>query len=94
MEAELFASKNTMTVIHGETSSSTAQEPTMVNTKTVAPPGVGFRRRFTEILANGTNAKRFTITVTPKDKQTSETIKEILKTKIRLQTRFKRVKES
>ena len=82
MEAELAASIDTATKVHRETSSSTTQGPVRVNTKAVAPPGGEGRKLFTEILANGRTAKRFTITVTSKDKQTSETINEILKTNI------------
>jgi len=82
MEAELAASINTRTKLHRETSCSTTQEPAKFNTKAVAPLGVRVRKLFKEILANGDSAKRFTIIVTSKDKQTSETIKELLKTNI------------
>jgi len=82
MEAELAASIDTATKVHRETSSSTTQGPVRVNTMAEAPPAGGGRKLFTEILANGRTAQRFTITVTSKDKQTSETIKEILKTNI------------
>jgi hypothetical protein len=97
MKAELEASRLAMVKVRRETSSSTTQEParftaklhreTSVNTtqeparftdKAVAPPGGGGRKLFSEI----GKAKRFTITVTSKDNQTTETIKEILKTNI------------
>ena len=48
----------------------------------MAPPGVGGRNLFTEIVANGGTAQKFSMKVTSKDKQTSETIKEIFKTNI------------
>ena len=80
MKAELDASRGVMVKVHMETSNSTAQEPAMTAATAVAPPGGGERKIFSEVLANGCNAKRFAITVTSRDNQASETIKEILKT--------------
>ena len=79
MKAKLEASRGAMVKVHRETYSSTTKEPARVTAKAVAPPGGGGRILFSEILANVGKAKRFTITVTSKDNQTSETIKEILK---------------
>ena len=68
-----------------KTSSSPTQEPARVTAKAVDPPGGGGRKLFSEVLANGCNAKRFTMTVTSKDNHTSEKVKEILKSDINQQ---------
>jgi len=71
-----------MVKVHRETSSSATQEPARVTAKTVDPPGGRGRKLFSKVLANGSNAKRFTMTVTSKDNHTSEKVKEILKSDI------------
>jgi len=82
MKTELHSSRGVMVKVHIETSISTTQEPAMAAAMAVAPPGGGGRKIFSEILGNGSNAKRFAITVTSRDNQNSETIKEILKSNI------------
>jgi len=82
MKADLEASRGFMIKVHRETSSSPTQEPARVTAKAVDLPGGGGRKLFSAVLANGCNAKRFTMTVTSKDNQTSEKIKEILKINI------------
>jgi hypothetical protein len=77
-----------MVKVHRETSCSTTKEQAGAAAMGVCPPGGGWRKLLSEVLANGGKAKRFTITVTSKDNQTSETIKEILKTNIN-QTKIK-----
>jgi len=81
MKVELAASIDTTTKVHRETSSSTTEGPASVNTRVVAKPGVGRRKLFTEILANGGNAQEIYNHSHVKG-QTSETIKEILKINI------------
>ena len=82
MKAELEASSGAMVKVHRETSSSRTQEPATTTAMTGAPSSGGGRKFFSDVLANGGKAKKFTITVTSKDNQTSDTIKEILKTNI------------
>jgi hypothetical protein len=71
-----------MVKLHRETSSSSTQEPARAADMAVAPPGGGGRKLFSEVLANGGKTKKFKITVTSTDNQTSETVKEILKSNI------------
>jgi len=82
MKADLEASRGFMVKVHRETSSSATQEPARFTANAVNPPGGGGRKLFSEVLANGCNAKGFKMTVTSKDNQTSEKTKEILKTNI------------
>jgi len=56
-----------MVKVHRETSSSSTQEPARFTAKVVDPPGRGGRKLFSEVLPNGGNAKRFTMTVTSKE---------------------------
>ena len=74
MKADLEASRGFMVKVHRETFSSATQEPARVTAKALNPPGGGGRKLFSEVLANGCNAKRFTMSVTSKDNQTSEII--------------------
>jgi len=82
MKAELEAFRGAMVKVHREISSSSTQEPTRAADMAVAPPGGGGRKLFSEVLANGGKTKKFKITVTSTDNQTSETVKEILKSNI------------
>ena len=82
MKAELEAFRGAMVKVHREKSSSSTQEPARAADMAVAPPGGGGRKLFSEVLANGGKTKKFKITVTSTDNQTSETVKEILKSNI------------
>ena len=82
MGVELEAYRKESTKIHGAPSLSARQEPARMLARGVAPPGGSERKLYSEVLGNGRKTTRFKITVTSKENQTSETIKEMLKSKI------------
>jgi len=82
MKADLKAVGGFMVKVYSVISRSASQKLAWVTAKAIDPPGGGRRKLYSEVLANGCNAKRFTMTLTSKDNQTSEKIKVILKTNI------------
>jgi hypothetical protein len=82
MKAKLEARRGVDDKIHGVTSLSIRQEPARMTSRGVALPGGGEKKLYAEVLGNEGKTTRFKITVTSKETQTSEMIRELLKSKV------------
>jgi hypothetical protein len=65
-----------------EPSSVTARNPPGQPERKVAPPGEGKAKLYSEVVQGKTTQKTFKVTVASRDKQTADTIIEVLKSKI------------
>jgi hypothetical protein len=82
MKAELEEYRKANTKIPRAPSLSASQEPPSGHDREVAPPDGRERKLYSQALRKEGKPTRFKITITSKESQTSDTVKEILKSKI------------
>jgi ribosomal protein L7Ae-like RNA K-turn-binding protein len=82
MKAELQACRVVDNKVHGAPSLGVRQEPSRMTAMGVALPGGSEKKLYSEALGSEGKPTRFKITVTSKENQTSETIRELLKSKV------------
>jgi hypothetical protein len=82
MKAELEACRGVGNKVHGALSLGIRQEPSRMTARGVALPGGSEKKLYSEALGNERKLTRLKITVTSKENQTSEMIRELLKSKV------------